>query len=89
MLAIMGVAVDTRAPPGLAGLVIGLTLGGMITVTGNIAGASLNPARTFGPFLMDMILGGSNLWAFFPIYIIGPVTGAVLAAVFYDRVTAD
>jgi glycerol uptake facilitator protein len=89
MLAIMGVAVDTRAPPGLAGLVIGLTLGGMITVTGNIAGASLNPARTFGPFLMDMLLGGSNLWAFFPIYIVGPVIGAVLAAVFYDQVTAE
>ena len=89
MLAIMGVAVDERAPPGFAGLVIGLTLGGMITVTGNIAGASLNPARTFGPFLMDMLLGSSNLWAFFPIYIIGPVIGAILAAVFYDQVTAD
>jgi glycerol uptake facilitator protein len=38
---------------------------------------------------MDMILGGSNLWAFFPIYIIGPVIGAVLAAAFYDQVTAD
>jgi glycerol uptake facilitator protein len=88
MLAIMGVAVDERAPPGFAGLVIGLTLGGMITVTGNIAGASLNPARTFGPFLMDSLLGGSNLWAFFPIYIIGPVIGAVLAALFYDQVTA-
>src|SRR5512136_50143 len=89
MLAIMGVAVDERAPPGFAGLVIGLTLGGMITVTGNIAGASLNPARTFGPFLMDWILGGSNLWVFFPIYIIGPVVGAVLAACFYDRITAE
>jgi glycerol uptake facilitator protein len=88
MLAIMGVAVDERAPPGFAGLIIGLTLGGMITVTGNIAGASLNPARTFGPFLMDWLLGGSNLWAFLPIYIIGPVIGAVLAAVFYDRITA-
>jgi glycerol uptake facilitator protein len=88
MLAIMGVAVDERAPPGFAGLIIGLTLGGMITVTGNIAGASLNPARTFGPFLMDSLLGGSNFWAFFPIYIIGPVAGAVLAAVFYDKINA-
>jgi glycerol uptake facilitator protein len=88
MLAIMGVAIDERAPPGFAGLIIGLTLGGMITVTGNIAGASLNPARTFGPFLMDSLLGGSNFWAFFPIYIIGPVVGAVLAAVFYDKINA-
>lgn len=89
MLAIMGIAVDEHAPPGFAGLIIGLTVGGMITATGNIAGASLNPARTFGPYLMDYLLGGSNLWAFFPIYIIGPVLGAVLAAFFYDAVTSE
>ena len=68
-----------------AGLIIGLTVAGMITATGNIAGASLNTARTFGPYMMDFLLGGPNLWAFFPIYIIGPVIGAVVAAVFYDR----
>ncbi|MFA4825005.1 MAG: MIP/aquaporin family protein [Methanoregula sp.] len=89
MLVIMGVAVDKRAPPGFAGLIIGLTVAGMITATGNIAGASLNPARTFGPYVMDFLLGGTNLWAFFPIYIIGPVIGAIAAAVFYDRMTAE
>jgi glycerol uptake facilitator protein len=88
MLVIMGVAVDERAPPGFAGLIIGLTVAGMITMAGNISGASLNPARTFGPYLMDFLVGGSNLWVFLPIYIIGPVIGAVLAAVFYDRITA-
>jgi len=89
MLVIMGVAVDERAPPGFAGLIIGLTVAGLITMAGNISGASLNPARTFGPYLMDFLLGGSNLWAFFPIYILGPVIGAVLAAFFYDRITAE
>jgi len=89
MLAIMGVAVDARAPAGFAGLIIGLTLGGMITATGNIAGASLNPARTFGPYLMDWLLGGPNLWVFLPIYLIGPVIGAVLAAFFYDWITKE
>jgi len=89
MLVIMGVAVDKQAPPGFAGLIIGLTVAGMITATGNIAGASLNPARTFGPYIMDWTLGGPNLWVFFPIYIIGPVIGAVCAAVFYDRITAE
>lgn len=88
MLVIMGVAVDERAPPGFAGLIIGLTVGGMITTTGNIAGASLNTARTFGPYLIDSLMGGPNLWMYFPIYIIGPIAGAVLAAVFYDKITA-
>ncbi len=89
MLVIMGVAVDSRAPPGFAGLVIGLTVGGVITTTGNIAGASLNPARTFGPYLADTLFGGPNLWVHLPIYIIGPVVGAVAAAFFYDWLTDD
>lgn len=89
MLVIMGVAVDKRAPPGFAGLIIGLTAAGIITMAGNISGGSLNPARTFGPYIMDTLLGGSNLWTFFPIYVIGPILGAVLAAVFYDRITAE
>jgi len=87
MLVIMGVAVDERAPPGFAGLIIGLTVAGMITMAGNISGASLNPARTFGPYIMDFLLGGPNLWVFLPVYIIGPVIGAITAAVFYDHIT--
>ncbi|MDD1704319.1 MAG: aquaporin family protein [Methanoregula sp.] len=86
MLVIMGVAVDKQAPQSFAGLVIGLTVGGIITTTGNITGASLNTARTFGPYIMDLLLGGPNLWVYFPIYILGPVAGAVLAVFFYDRI---
>ena len=87
MLAIMGVAVDSRAPPGFAGLIIGLTVGGVITATGYIAGASLNTARTFGPYLGDWLLGGKNFWGYFPIYVIGPVLGAIAAAFVYDYLT--
>ncbi|MDD3622080.1 MAG: aquaporin family protein [Methanofollis sp.] len=89
MLAIMGVAVDKKAPAGFAGLVIGLTVAGIITTTGNIAGSSLNPARTFGPYLGDWLIGGTNLWGFFPIYIIGPILGAVVAAFLYQWVAAE
>jgi glycerol uptake facilitator protein len=89
MLVIMGVAVDKRATPGFAGLIIGLTVAGIITTLGNITGASLNPARTFGPYLGDLILGGHNLWYYFPIYIIGPIVGAILAAFVYDYIASD
>ncbi|WP_345803829.1 MIP/aquaporin family protein [Methanothrix soehngenii] len=89
MLTIMGVAVDRQAPPGFAGLVIGLVVGGIITTIGNITGSSLNPARTFGPYLGDYILGGNSLWHFFPIYIIGPVVGALIAAFLYDYLSAE
>jgi glycerol uptake facilitator protein len=89
MLAIMGVAVDKRASPGFAGIIIGLTVAGVITTVGNISGSSLNPARTFGPYLGDAVLGGHSLWAFLPIYIIGPVIGAVLAALAYNYMTSE
>jgi glycerol uptake facilitator protein len=89
MMTIMGVAVDERAPPGFAGLIIGLTVGGIITTTGNIAGSSLNPARTFGPYLADYLLGGNSLWQFFPIYIIGPIADAVIAVFLYDYISKE
>jgi len=88
MFVIMGVAVDERAPPGFAGLVIGLTVGGIIITIGNITGSSLNPARTFGPYVVDSVFG-INLWQFFPIYVIGPIIGAVTAAFLYDYLTKD
>jgi glycerol uptake facilitator protein len=89
MLAIMGVAVDRRAPSGFAGLIIGLTVAGVITTIGNISGASLNPARTFGPYLGDALRGGHSLWMYLPIYIIGPLVGAILAAIAYNYMTSE
>jgi glycerol uptake facilitator protein len=89
MIVIMGIAVDKRAPPGFAGLVIGLTVGGVITTIGNITGSSLNTARTFGPYLIDSLMGGPDLWVYLPIYIIGPIAGAVIAAFFYDFITGE
>ncbi|NLA99757.1 MAG: aquaporin family protein [Methanomicrobiales archaeon] len=89
MFVIMGVAVDERAPPGFAGLLVGLAVAGIITTIGNLTGASLNPARTFGPYLGDWLLAGQSLWEFFPIYIIGPIIGAIAAAFLYDYLCCD
>jgi len=86
MLTIMGSAVDKRAPGGFAGLAIGLVVCADITVVGNITGSSLNPARTFGPYLADSLFGGANLWSQFPIYVIGPIGGALIAAFLYDYI---
>ena len=48
---IMALAVDRRAPAGFAGLVIGLAVACEIMVIGPISGGSVNPARTFGPYV--------------------------------------
>jgi len=89
MFVIMGSGVDKRAVPGFAGISIGLSVAAIIITIGNISGASLNPARTFGPYLGNLILGGANLWGYFPIYVIGPITGAVLAAFIYDYISSE
>lgn len=89
MFVIMGSGIDRRAFPGFAGLSIGFTVAAVITTVGNISGAAINPARAFGPYLGDMVLGGTNLWNYFPIYVIGPIVGAILAAVVYDYISSE
>ncbi|MDP9397371.1 MAG: aquaporin family protein [Actinomycetota bacterium] len=86
MLAIMGLAVDRRAPVGWAGLMIGLSVTCVILVVGPLTGASLNPARTLGPYVTAALFGGEVRWADLPVYLVGPLIGAVLAAVGYDFV---
>ncbi|WP_405303446.1 MIP/aquaporin family protein [Methanobrevibacter sp.] len=89
MMVVMGVAVDKKAEPGFAGISIGMTVAAVIAVLGAFTGASINPARTFGPYLMDTLLGGANLWAFFPIYLVGPILGAICAAFAYAYLAKD
>ncbi|KZX15098.1 glycerol uptake facilitator protein [Methanobrevibacter cuticularis] len=83
MFVIMGVAVDKKADPGFAGISIGFTVVSVIAVLGPFTGASINPARTFGPYLLDLLAGGTNFWIYYPIYLIGPILGAITAALLY------
>ncbi|WFN33810.1 aquaporin family protein [Methanogenium sp. S4BF] len=89
MMVIMGVAVDEKAPPGFAGLIIGLTVAGIITTIGGVTGSSLNPARSFGPAMGDLLLGGPDVMGAFPIYIVGPIIGALVAVFFYDWIVKE
>jgi glycerol uptake facilitator protein len=86
LIAIMALAVDKRAPGGWAGLMIGLAVAAAILMIGPLTGSSLNPARTFGPLLIATIGGGDTNWGDLPAYIIGPIAGAVLAALAYDAI---
>lgn len=80
MTAIMGTAVDPKGPRNLAGFGIGLVLGFDILAGGSVTGASMNPARTFGPAL------AGGIWDLHWVYWVGPILGAVAAALLYDRV---
>src|SRR5690606_31427135 len=65
LLAVMALAVDRRAPSGWAGLMIGLAVATAIMAIGPLTGGSLNPARTFGPYLTTALFGGSVPWSQF------------------------
>lgn len=70
-----------------AGLIIGLTLTAAILVGGPLTGASLNPARTFGPAIFtDPSFTNPQTYV---IYLFGPLIGALLAVVVYNFFTAD
>ena len=84
LFAILGI-VDGRSPQQLAGLVIGGAVVGIILIFGPVTGASLNPARAFGPELVQAIAGGTTFWAqYIPVYLVSGFVGAALASFAYD-----
>ena len=62
----------------IAGLAIGFTITIDILAAGPLTGAAMNPARWFGPALVE------NVWDDSWLYLVGPAAGAVVAAVAYD-----
>jgi glycerol uptake facilitator protein len=86
VLSIFALAVDRRAPAGWAGFVIGLAVLCAILLIAPVTGGSLNPARTLGPLVTTTLWGGDTSWGDYPVYIIGPILGGVLAGVMYDAI---
>ncbi|HEY8762109.1 MAG TPA: MIP/aquaporin family protein [Candidatus Dormibacteraeota bacterium] len=84
MFAILGI-VDSRSPGDLAGIVIGGAVVGIILIFGPVSGASLNPARAFGPELVAAIAGGTTHWVqYIPVYLLPGLVGSAGAAIIYD-----
>ena len=80
MFVIMAVATDTRAVGAAAAIAIGGVIGLDALFGGPVTGASMNPARSFGPALI------SGEWQDFWVYVAGPVVGATLGALAYQLV---
>ncbi len=79
MTAVLGTAVSPIAPR-IGGFGVGLTLFFCIMVGGPLTGPSVNPARAFGPAVVSGVMTGHV------VYWIGPIIGALIAAVLWDRV---
>jgi aquaporin NIP len=80
MFVIMAVATDTRAVGAGAAIAIGGAVGLDALFGGPVTGASMNPARSFGPAL------AAGEWSDFWIYLAGPVIGAAAGALAYELV---
>jgi len=80
MFVVAAVATDVRAVGQAAAIAIGGYVALAATFAGPIAGASMNPARSFGPALV----GG--VWTHHWVYWAGPMIGAVLGALLYGYV---
>jgi MIP family channel proteins len=78
MFVIMAMATDARAVGQSAALAIGATVGLEALFAGPISGASMNPARSFGPALV------SGAFAHHWVYWAGPCVGALLGALSYE-----
>ncbi|MCI0335605.1 MAG: aquaporin [Planctomycetes bacterium] len=84
MTAIFGTAVDNRAVSmKLGGFGIGLTVAFDILAGGAVTGASMNPARSFGPALVH---GNFDYHGY---YWLAPIAGAVAAALLYHFVLLE
>jgi aquaporin Z len=83
MLTIMGVATDDRAEGEMAGIAVGGMVALEAAFGGPISGASMNPARSFGPAL------AAGNFAHHWIYWIAPILGTVLGAWAYRAIQSQ
>jgi aquaporin Z len=74
---IFGTVVDLRGPK-IGGLAIGFVIAADILAIGPLTGASMNPARSFGPAVASGVYEAQLLYWF------APITGAVVAALLYE-----
>src|SRR5436190_18523877 len=84
--------IHRKAAAGFAGVAIGLVVFAAIIPVAPTTGASINPARTFGPMFVQQLAGGEVKWEQLPVYLSAELLAGVLAALLYGllaRTPAD
>jgi len=89
--AVFGV-IYRKAAPGWAGLAIGFVVFAAIIPVAPTTGASINPARTTGPMLIQQLFGGDVTWSQWPVYVVAEILAGVAAGLlfgFVEHTAAD
>ncbi len=87
VLAILGVT-SRESNGNIAGLVIGGALVLVHLLGISFTGTSVNPARSFGPALINALAGGNALGAIW-VFLLAPLVGGALAAFVYRFLDSD
>ncbi len=83
VLTILGVTSKKHNHGSFGGLIIGLTLT-IVHIFGiGLTGTSVNPARSIGPAIVALIKGNAAPMSCLWVFIVGPLVGAVIAALIY------
>ena len=84
--------IHRKAAVGFAGVAIGFVVFAAIIPVAPTTGASINPARTIGPMVVQQLWGGTVHWTQLPVYLIAELlAGAAAAGAFVavSRTPAD
>ncbi len=81
-----------RPDDSIAPLFIGLSITIIISVIAPLTQAGLNPARDLSPRIFAYLAGWRNAvfpdshWGFLTVYVFGPITGGILAALLFEKI---
>ena len=81
-----------RPDDSLSPLFVGLSITIIISVIAPLTQAGLNPARDLSPRIFAYLAGWGKTvfpdshWGFLTVYVLGPITGGILASFFFERI---
>ena len=81
-----------RPDDSLSPLFIGLSVTVIISVIAPLTQAGLNPARDLSPRIFAYLAGWKKAafpdshWGFLTVYVLGPITGGILAALLFEKI---
>jgi glycerol uptake facilitator protein len=79
--------IHRKAAPGFAGIVIGFIVFAAIIPVAPVTGASINPARTTGPMLVQSLMGGTVHWEQWPVYVIAELAAGIAAGLLFGLIS--
>jgi glycerol uptake facilitator protein len=78
--------IHRKAVGGFAGVAIGLVVFAVIIPVAPTTGASINPARTIGPMLIQQFWGGTVHWTQLPVYLLAELLAGAAAGVAFTAI---